>query len=739
MGKLVKPVAMALVAPFGIGFAGYANGGTVLADGGKSQDNTGLGTELIVPPAAPSGINDSWNGSYVYYGNYEGSPIRFRVLDPQTDIYGSDTMFLDSEMVLFRQKYSDYLNVWEDCELRGFLNGSFFNGSFSSYEGGAIAESIFTGSAYEEGSILAHEYGSSVSLDGDKVFILSAADVLNTSYGYSDDFGCILPEGGPEVLGWEWHDVSNHIKYYGSEACTWWLREANRRDSWGSGEVTSDGTLGVTYSSGSTIGVAPALNIDLGSVIFSTAVSGNLNEAGTGYKLTISDPELSIAVSSEQRIDISGNTVTIPCEITGADAADVTRTSILILDKEYGSDDNNIIYYDAMSSDGAFELPSGLSFGGWGSDYYVYILAEITRGQYETDYACDPVCVPAPDFSITVTTDGNGTASASASDAVPGTTVDLTAAPSTGYRFKEWQVISGGVTVTDNSFVMGVSDVQIKAVFEEIPSSDSNETPVVPFDGPSAPTPSPAAERGVAGFVERLYTVALGRRSDPVGKQDWIDAITLRGETGASCARGFLYSPEFLNKQCSTEEFVTVLYRTFFDREPDRAGFNAWVETLNNGTSKEEVIEGFINSTEWANLCLFYGIRSGGTGIPSIEIEPNQDTIDFATRLYTTCLNREADSNGLMAWARQLANQRDTGTGAARGFFFSNEFTGQNVTNEEYVNRLYRTFMGREADEAGFTAWVAQLNEGVSREEVFEGFAQSPEFTRICASYGIVR
>ncbi|MBO4638119.1 MAG: DUF4214 domain-containing protein, partial [Clostridiales bacterium] len=153
----------------------------------------------------------------------------------------------------------------------------------------------------------------------------------------------------------------------------------------------------------------------------------------------------------------------------------------------------------------------------------------------------------------------------------------------------------------------------------------------------------------------------------------------------------------------------------------------------------EEVIEGFINSTEWANLCLFYGIRNGGTGVPNIEIEPNQATIDFATRLYTTCLGRNADQAGLMAWARQLANQRDTGTGAARGFFFSSEFTGQNVSNGEYVTRLYRTFMNREPDQAGYDAWVAQLDAGASREEVFEGFAQSPEFARICASYGIIR
>ena len=269
------------------------------------------------------------------------------------------------------------------------------------------------------------------------------------------------------------------------------------------------------------------------------------------------------------------------------------------------------------------------------------------------------------------------------------------------------------------------------------PTAQPTTSPVI--DEPITGTVVPATNYSIGDFVERLYTVALGRPSDPEGKQDWIDAVTLRGQTGADLARGFLYSPEFLQKNVSNEEFVRVLYRTFFNRDADPDGLAGWVAVLDNGGSKEGVIEGFINSTEWANLCLLYGVRSGGTGVPNIEVEPNQQTIDFATRLYTTCLGRAADQNGLRAWARQLANQRDTGTGAARGFFFSSEFTGQNVSNDEYVNRLYRTFMGREADEAGFNAWVAQLNEGVSREEVFEGFAQSPEFTGICASYGIIR
>ena len=284
---------------------------------------------------------------------------------------------------------------------------------------------------------------------------------------------------------------------------------------------------------------------------------------------------------------------------------------------------------------------------------------------------------------------------------------------------------------------------------EPYPTPTPAPTNNVPTSAPtSAPTSNPAPSDApvvssrnynIGDFVERLYTVALGRASDPAGKQDWIDAVTLRGQTGADLARGFLYSPEFLQKNVSNEDFVRVLYRTFFDREADADGLAGWVAVLDNGGSKEGVIEGFINSTEWANLCLLYGVRCGGTGTPSIQVEPNQQTIDFATRLYTTCLGRAADENGLMAWARQLANQRDSGTGAAHGFFFSSEFTNQNVSNDEYVNRLYRTFMGREADEAGFNAWVAQLNDGVSREEVFNGFAQSPEFTRICADYGIIR
>ena len=90
---------------------------------------------------------------------------------------------------------------------------------------------------------------------------------------------------------------------------------------------------------------------------------------------------------------------------------------------------------------------------------------------------------PTPtEYTVTVKTDGNGTASASHAKAVVGTEITLTATPNAGYHFKEWQVMSGDVTVRDDKFTMPSDNVEIKAIFEE----DAPPTPTeytVTFDG----------------------------------------------------------------------------------------------------------------------------------------------------------------------------------------------------------------------------------------------------------------
>ena len=76
--------------------------------------------------------------------------------------------------------------------------------------------------------------------------------------------------------------------------------------------------------------------------------------------------------------------------------------------------------------------------------------------------------------TVTVKTDGNGIAFASPLLAVAGTEITLTAMPKEGYHFKEWQVISGGVAIENNKFLMPDTNVEVNAVFEK--------------DAPPAPT-----------------------------------------------------------------------------------------------------------------------------------------------------------------------------------------------------------------------------------------------------------
>lgn len=89
---------------------------------------------------------------------------------------------------------------------------------------------------------------------------------------------------------------------------------------------------------------------------------------------------------------------------------------------------------------------------------------------------------PETEYAVTVRDDGHGTGSADPASATAGTEITLTAAPNAGYYFKEWQVMSGDVTVRDDKFTMPGSDVEIKAIFEE----DAPPTPTeytVTFDG----------------------------------------------------------------------------------------------------------------------------------------------------------------------------------------------------------------------------------------------------------------
>ena len=79
-------------------------------------------------------------------------------------------------------------------------------------------------------------------------------------------------------------------------------------------------------------------------------------------------------------------------------------------------------------------------------------------------------------YTVTVENDGNGSTSAAPVSATMGEKITLTVTPNSGYRFKEWQIVSGNVTISGDAFTMPAGKVTVKALFERKSSGGSGSS-----------------------------------------------------------------------------------------------------------------------------------------------------------------------------------------------------------------------------------------------------------------------
>ena len=111
----------------------------------------------------------------------------------------------------------------------------------------------------------------------------------------------------------------------------------------------------------------------------------------------------------------------------------------------------------------------------------------------------------------------------------------------------------------------------------------------------------------VNNFVERLYPIALGRTADIATRDQFANALLNGTMTPEQVAATILTSDECNNKLSDNRAFVTACYRALLDREPDAQGLNNWVNALNNGMTRAELVSTFEAQTSWTNLCAYYG------------------------------------------------------------------------------------------------------------------------------------
>ena len=386
--------------------------GTAANIGGGQADNIYFGT-----------YQQSSDGS----GGYNTDPIKWRVLE---NADGQLFLLSDQNLDVFQYHTDNESVTWETSTMRSWLNGydashntggdsgidytsdNFIGTAFSAKEQAAIADTeVFNDDNPTHGT----EGGNNTT---DQIFLLSIAEAQNSSY-FADNSSRIATNtayvAGGGKLG------SSYMNGVG-EANYWWLRSPGDLDHRAAG-VSVDGGVGryghsvrIAYNA-----VRPAFNLDLTSVLFtSAAVGGKIPAASSGgnqggeaadaifeigdydgseWKLTLLDNSRNFAVTEEAASGKPGDTITL--NYTGATTGTNEYISVII------ADSSGAQYYGRVAqptaTDGKVEItiPSGLADG----TYTLYVFSEQYNGGEQDDTKLTDYASAFETVALTVSSD----------------------------------------------------------------------------------------------------------------------------------------------------------------------------------------------------------------------------------------------------------------------------------------------------------------------------------------------
>lgn len=105
---------------------------------------------------------------------------------------------------------------------------------------------------------------------------------------------------------------------------------------------------------------------------------------------------------------------------------------------------------------------------------------------------------------------------------------------------------------------------------------------------------------GVAGQAYRIYKAAFNRQPDADGLGYWISLMD-GGLSLSDAAAGFIGSSEFARlygPNPSNEQFIDLLYQNVLQRQSDQSGYDFWIQAMNSGVSRAQVLAEFSESPE---------------------------------------------------------------------------------------------------------------------------------------------
>ena len=314
------------------------------AEGGAKAIQSGTGSI--------HGYDTSAGGySYIYYGTWRNSPIKWRVLDTKANTGAADALFLLTDECLYPlpgDLYACYIqfnpadkqnrHLWKDSTLQNWFQNTFYSGensAFTSAERALIPATTQEGSMYTLSNL--HMRLQICALEAEYVFAPSIQDIMNADYGFTDAASRIagpINSLGPGTRYWlRSFEISEQLPFMVGE-------DASLMGDWGDNPSA----------------VRPAMNLSTAgnNILFVSAAEGGKPAGGlaeiseyTGneWKLTLLDSSRSgFAVTTT---DLSAYTRggTVKIAYTGAKTGTNEYVSAMILDAA-----GNPAYYGRSSA-----------------------------------------------------------------------------------------------------------------------------------------------------------------------------------------------------------------------------------------------------------------------------------------------------------------------------------------------------------------------------------------------------
>lgn len=334
---------------------------------------------------------------YVYFGQWKGKPIKWRVLaypEPTYDGTGGFLLMADEivDVVQFGRSYTDYR--WIGSQAREWCDATFYNGAFSDLERARIAAAATSDRGADFRSEAMPGTPTTVTsgpwyqeyiniLNGDHIFFPSWLDLFNTAYGFAPDYTSLSAARQTRKVAL--YDYGN------TKVGSYWLRSyADDGDNKYAGMISEEGAY-AQHTPDAPSGARPMLylNTARNKIFFASAAAGGKSAEGMDSGLT-AVPSLAV---NEWKLTLEDDSRDSSFKITGkyssGDYLYLDYVGAQTGENEYISghiSDRGLTHYGRLAkvTDGSGTVKIAKSSI---PDGFLYVYNEQYNGDYRTDYA----------------------------------------------------------------------------------------------------------------------------------------------------------------------------------------------------------------------------------------------------------------------------------------------------------------------------------------------------------------